>query len=173
MDAVFFSLKRAHHATLRWGRRGLRPCGLTPARFDVLFALTRLNVKKTQAGLRWALGVARATISEMLAVLEDIGWIERTRDPDDGRTYRVALTGAGRDILERAYAFAVGAGVVPLAVESALTRGDAEEDPFQKRETVDWLCGLIRRYFGDSAVDELYRWHPDDYLSGLTDDPEP
>jgi hypothetical protein len=42
MHEAFFSLKRAHHSVLRIGRPLLLDMGLTPARFDLLFAL-KLN----------------------------------------------------------------------------------------------------------------------------------
>ena len=168
MDAVFFSMKRGFHATLRFGRKVLGPLGLTPARFDVLYALTDERVTKTQAGLRRALGVARATISEMLDALEDLGWVRRSRCPHDWRTHDVCLTAAGRSVFERAYRHAIGEGTVPIAVDSALTPTD-EDTEFTFREEIEALSGFLRRYFGDYAMRELYPWHYDEYLSALLD----
>ena len=167
MDAVFFSLKRGFHATLRCSRPLLARVGLTPARFDVLYALGRSDGPRTQSALRRMLGLARATISEMLAALEHLGWVQRRRDHDDRRTHRVALTDDGRAALEHAYAACVASGVVPLAVDSALSRGDAEVDPFASHDQLHFLCKLVRRFFGETAIAELYPWHPDEYLGGL------
>jgi DNA-binding MarR family transcriptional regulator len=154
------------HATLRCGP-ALAPFGLTPARFDVLYALTESCVPKTQSGLRRAFGLARATICEMLATLEKLGWVVRSRNRDDRRTFNVSLTDRGRALLERAYEGLVGSGAVPLAVESALSRGNALVDVFPIREQLEELCTCIRRFFGDASVRELYQWHPDEYLSAL------
>jgi DNA-binding MarR family transcriptional regulator len=167
MDAVFFSFKRAFHATLRCSRPVLARAGLTPARFDVLYALAREQTACTQAELRRMLGVARATMSEMLATLEGLGWIRRVRDRGDGRTRAVSLTAEGRTLLERAYEAGIGSGLVPLAVDSALSCGDAEADTLLAREQLNDFCMIVRRYFGDGAMGELYPWHPDEYLSGL------
>ena len=41
MHAILFGLKRAHHASLTVSRQLLRPFRLTPARFDLLCALSQ------------------------------------------------------------------------------------------------------------------------------------
>jgi DNA-binding MarR family transcriptional regulator len=165
MDAVVYALKRAFHSSLRAGRAVLGEVGVTPARFDVLFALTDGRVVKTQRGLRQALGVCRATMSETLGELERRGWIARERDVDDRRTHRVSLTPAGRALFERAYDAAVGDGVVPRAVEAALA--ETCFGSFEAQESLEYLCRAVRRFFGDTAVRELYPWHPDEYLGAL------
>ena len=167
MDAVFFSFKRGFHATLRCSRPVLAGVGLTPARFDLLYALGRRDAPRTQAALRQMLGLARATISEMLGTLEGLGWVERRRDRDDRRTHRVVLTTSGRSLLERAYDAGIASGIVPRAVDWALSRGNLENDSFPVQDTLDSFCKLVRRSFGDTAIAELYPWHPDEYLGAL------
>src|SRR5512140_1029781 len=76
VDQVFFSLKRAHHATLGFMRKELKEFGLTPARVD-FFAAIRLEM--TQSGVQKRLGLAASTVSEMLAKLEELGLIYRER----------------------------------------------------------------------------------------------
>jgi DNA-binding MarR family transcriptional regulator len=44
-------------------------------------------------------GVAQPSITEMVAILERAGYVERHRDPLDGRASLAALTAAGRDCL--------------------------------------------------------------------------
>ena len=44
-------------------------------------------------------GVAQPSIAEMVAILERAGYVERHRDPLDGRASLSALTAAGRDCL--------------------------------------------------------------------------
>ena len=57
MNAVLFGLKRAFHGTLRVSRSTLKNCGLTAARFDLLYALH----KRPLRGIRQAFG-DRATL---------------------------------------------------------------------------------------------------------------
>jgi DNA-binding MarR family transcriptional regulator len=167
MDAVFFSLKRGFHATLRCGRPLLARFGLTPARFDVLYALSDSRISTTQSELRKALGVARATLCEMLGALERLKWIIRSRDRNDRRTHQVTLSAAGRDVLERAYAGSVSSGLVPVSVDAALSVRDPLVDTFEIQEYLLDICQRIRKFFGDTATRELYAWHPDEYLSAL------
>lgn len=166
MDAVIYGLKRAFHSTLRMVRPILKRVGLTPARFDALYALAKGGGETTQMALRQDLGVARATISELLDDLQRRGWIGRTRDRDR-RTHRVTLTSSGRAILERAYEQGVGSGTAPMAIDAALTEGDPTVDSFPAREHLDHLCNLVRSFFGDTAWTTLFPWHWDEYLSEL------
>jgi DNA-binding MarR family transcriptional regulator len=167
MDAVGYALKRGFHATLRCGRPVLARYGLTPARLDVLMALTDYRIAKTQAALRRALGVARATMSEMLASLEQLGWIKRTRNDYDRRTRDVALTPEGRGVFERAYEGAICSGVFPLAFDAALSECSADLNPFSRVDELLGWCGLVREFFGDPSIGELYPWHPDEYGDAL------
>ncbi len=163
MDAVFFAVKRAHYATWKFGRRMLMPVGLTPARFDVLFALRKSRwVPVRQAALRAALGVARATISEMLGVLEDLGLVLRNCCEDDKRTNWVRLTMPGVDLLHRAYQRCVGNGDTTVAVDCALAEGDPARATFPMRSSIEELCSSLRRWFGNGKALGLYPWRTDD-----------
>jgi DNA-binding MarR family transcriptional regulator len=114
MHALAFQLKRAHRQTVSWGRRlfeRFRIDGMTPARFDLLYALRSATLAGDPWGLPggWPplapthfqrtlgdnLGLHRATISVMLKRLEELGWIRRTRDPSDRRRKYIALTKKG------------------------------------------------------------------------------
>lgn len=167
MDEVFFAAKRVHWTGVRFWRPVLERFGLTPARFDLLHALTDSRVDKTQRALRVALGVARATISEMLGALEKLGLIRRARDTNDGRTRRVTLTVAGRAALERAYEACVGSGVAALAVDACFARWRSDGDPGNARFDFDFVSRAVRTGFGDSALVNFYQWDPDDYIGGL------
>lgn len=46
-------------------------------------------------------GVSQPSMSVMIARLERQGIVERRRDPSDGRIVLVAITGAGRELLDR------------------------------------------------------------------------
>lgn len=155
MDRIFFVVKRAHHATLKFARPILAEFGLTPARFDLLYALTEDGIGRTQMALRHALGVARATISEMLSALERIGLVARTRDRDR-RTWRVMLTDAGRAALDAAVEATMHSGFVPVAVDGILTERDCDVSELERRESLEYALNHLRRAFGESASRRMY-----------------
>jgi DNA-binding MarR family transcriptional regulator len=164
MDQVFFSVKRAHHATLRFSRKVLATCGLTPARFDFLRAVLQFG-SCTQFELRQSLGLARSTISEMLATLERIGLIRRMRYR---RTRLIFATDAGERIYQRVFDECLNPGWVALTVDAVLSRYDPEVDSLNERFTVQSVCNRLRRAFGDPVEQDLYGWwHPDEWLCAV------
>ena len=167
MDQVFFSFKRTHHAGLRFLRATLEEFGLTPARFDMLSAIRRDFM---QSGVQRILGLARATVSEMLARLEELGLVRRKRYR---RTKAIWLTAKGRELFRQAQMACVNSGYVPISVDGALTQRDADVDPLIKRFDVEAICGAMRRAFGDRAKSDLYLWHPDEYLDALIFEGDP
>jgi DNA-binding MarR family transcriptional regulator len=156
MDRVFFELKRAHIETVKFGRRVLAAFGLTPARFDVLYAIAESRM--TQAAVRRLLGVARATISEMLGVLEKLGFITRARAEEDRRTWVVWLTTKGRAVLERAADVTMHNGWVPLLVDAALCARDLERyDSDEERESLGGAIFRVLDELGLAQPPPLYR----------------
>ncbi len=154
LDPVFFTIKRAYYATLRLTRRALRAMGLTAARFDVLDALYRLGTgcAHFQSDLRRGLGVARATISEMMRSLQKVGLVSRRRV---GREVIVALTPEGRRRVRRAYYGLVLVGHVGFALDGALAPGERRWPDARRcasaRRHLEALCMRIRLGFGDGA----------------------
>ncbi len=140
MDAVNFSIKRAHLALLRLGRSLLTDDGLTPARFDLMNALGPTGAK--QSDLCRQLEVVRSVVSEMLASLEKLGWIERVRE---GRTKLVKLTAAGREVFERADKL-VTSGEVGACVDQALALLYDSVVLALRQELID-MCTAIRWRF--------------------------
>ncbi|HEX7602985.1 MAG TPA: MarR family transcriptional regulator [Polyangiaceae bacterium] len=128
MHALYFRLKRAFQSTLRISRPALRHYGLTPARFDLLYAVQgadhyhRLERPPSmwQSALRRALGVTAATVSRMLRSLEELGLVRRWRDASDTRQRVVELTPEGYALLRLTMRRLMGSGAVELAVTSAL-----------------------------------------------------
>ncbi len=168
VDQVFFSLKRAHHATLGCMRPLLKEFGLTPARVDFLEAI---ELEETQLGVQQRLGLARSTVCEMLAKLEELGliWRQRWR-----RTKVVGLTRKAQEMLQRAYDALVNPGHLPVLIDGVLTTFDPAIDPLPKRFDFEALCGEIRRVFGDRANPDLYYgWHPDEWLNAIIDPSDP
>ena len=144
MNAIFFGCKRAFHSCLRLTRPWITRLGLTAARFDMLTAIRRYPFGPFQRDLREMLGVSRATISRMLQSLEKLGLI-------------------GLDLLLRATDAFIGTGITQLAVDSALTSGQAHDESlcFTEMDTTESILRRIRDAFGDVARLN-YPWHPDD-----------
>jgi DNA-binding MarR family transcriptional regulator len=117
---IFFGLKRAHHGTLRITRRVLAALGLTAARFDLLYAVKEQRHGMFQSALRKVLGVSRATVSRMLASLEELGLVRRTVPSQDRRQKLVELTTKGALRITFAHRHLTRSGWVQLAIDSAL-----------------------------------------------------
>ncbi|MDB4995854.1 MAG: MarR family, partial [Myxococcaceae bacterium] len=100
---VLFSLKRAFHLSVAAGLLLTRPFGLTPARFDLLYALDGdgMGAAGRQCFLRHRLGVSAPTVSRMVTSLEELGLVERLRDAK-GNSCGVRLTDAGKRRLAQA-----------------------------------------------------------------------
>jgi len=134
--------------------------GLTPARFDLLFALKEPHengFSVLQSELRAKLGVSRPTVSRMLASLERLGFVRR-----DERAYtrRVYLTRLGRYVVRRAAKRVYHSGFAFREVRRAIRLGPPLLD-FMARADLESLLNKMRRTFRDSAT-LYYRWHPDD-----------
>jgi DNA-binding MarR family transcriptional regulator len=119
MHKVFFGLKRAHHGVLRVTRGALAKMGLTPARFDLLYAV-REREGLRQIELCTALGVSRPTVCRMLRSLEDLGLIERDTSCADLRQRFVFLTYAGRRCIRKAVRRFIRWGMAQLMLHGAL-----------------------------------------------------
>jgi DNA-binding MarR family transcriptional regulator len=161
---IFFGLKRAHHGTLRITRSALTALGLTAARFDLLFALKKGRHGLIQSALRKVLGVSRATVSRMLASLEDLGLVRRTVATEDRRQRLVELTTKGRWRIAFAHRQLTRSGWTQLAIDSALARGHA---PFRWCDEDACLTASARL---DVTLDNLregfYDFATLDYPSG-------
>ena len=168
MHVIFFGLKRAHHATLALLRPVLGQVGLTPARFDLLYALNQYRNGVTQSGLWKLLGVSRATVSRMLASLEQLGLLTRAIVAIDKRKRLVKLTTLGRWKVAFIYRAVARSGWADLAVDSALgSKGQSRwyhwGECLQATSLMDGLLGAIRKAFRDRAR-LVYDWWPDEIM---------
>jgi DNA-binding MarR family transcriptional regulator len=103
MHNIPFAIKRTFHGFLRVLRPWFRHFSLTPARFDLLYAIQRDGRdRKLQSEIRNILGVCASTVSRMIDSLVDLGFLRRERDRIDGRERIVVLTQQGTAILRRA-----------------------------------------------------------------------
>jgi DNA-binding MarR family transcriptional regulator len=171
MHAIFFGLKRAHHGALRITRKALAAMGLTAARFDLLYAVKKVRRGMIQSALRKVLGVSRATVSRMLASLEELGLVRRTPYEGDRRQKLVELTGKGWWRISRAHRHFTRSGWAQLAIDSALS-GKYHDDRWCNEAacaaataSLEVMLGEIRQEFRDFATldypsgpDELTTW---------------
>jgi DNA-binding MarR family transcriptional regulator len=135
MDDVFFQAKRSHLAVNRWALFKLREFGVTPARFDLMRMIYFRNFRWAQKELRYALGIARATISVMVRALVKLGWITREVNPFDRRTLDCVLTYEGRRVVASVMSALVWPKVIAKIVDVAL--GGVIED---ERKAAEWLA---------------------------------
>jgi DNA-binding MarR family transcriptional regulator len=159
MDAVSFAMKRAHLGFERMGRKLLAGFDLTPARFDLLETIRDCRKEMTQAELRKRLGVVRSAVCELVAVLEKLGFLRRSR-AEDKRTWRVELTKRGRRLAKAAYGALCAKGEATARVNQLLTQGHTELDPSALRYDVTGLCFEIARRCGNRVRRNrhLYVW---------------
>jgi DNA-binding MarR family transcriptional regulator len=74
--------------------------GLSYRRFMALVVVGELGAS-SQRALAEGLGVTEPSISRMIAVLTDTGLLDVAPDPAGGNRRRIALTVAGRDLVNR------------------------------------------------------------------------
>jgi DNA-binding MarR family transcriptional regulator len=84
------------HNMLRSARQiiheGLRPLGLSSAEGNILLHLFTHGQEMGQEQLVEQLDVSKPAVSRTLNTLETKGYVNRQRDPDDKRAYRIRLT---------------------------------------------------------------------------------
>lgn len=117
--------------------------GLTQAGFDLIAAIRRAGGadQALQSELLAELEYTSGTLSVRLGRLEEAGLVARRTDPNDRRGVIVALTAAGRELVD---------AVVPEQVE-AYRRVLAPLDPAERRSLVVLLRSLLAGY--ESQVD--------------------
>ena len=98
---VCFALAVASRRVIALYRPVLEPMGLTHPQYLVMLALWQyepLSVRR----LAELVSLEPATLSPLLKRLEALGYLTRTRDAQDERSLRVALTDAGRELRQQA-----------------------------------------------------------------------
>jgi DNA-binding MarR family transcriptional regulator len=91
------ALRRAWVQAQKLAMKLTVPCGLTPARYEVLQALEDpAEHIDTQSALQKKLGVKGPSMSKLVGELVKRGLVVRVRDADDRRQVRLAATDEGR-----------------------------------------------------------------------------
>jgi len=81
----------------------LQPFGLSYSRFSILLALLESeDPERISSDLSRRMGISRPTVSRLIGRLTGDGLVRKEPSPDDGRSFRMGLTSAGRNLLEQA-----------------------------------------------------------------------
>ncbi len=105
LDSLGFVISRSQQRLHRELLAALEPVGIEPRHFGTLRAL-RAAGPVTQGQLGALLDVSPASVVQIVDHLEERGLLERRRDPDDRRAYRLHLLPAADDVIDRASAIA-------------------------------------------------------------------
>lgn len=81
-------------------RRPATRSGVTPTRLAALAALTRYPDGLRQGDLAELMNVSAPSMTRLVEILTDAGWVERRRDPSDQRCLLLALSPAGHATLD-------------------------------------------------------------------------
>ena len=154
MHALFFGVKRVHIEVVRFTNRILRLSNLTPARFDMLRIVKLHPDGIPQTALRWLLGVTPPVVSRMLKSLQELGYVARERDTEDGRCRIVQLTERGNVALGMALELTIVNQVADRTAARAATgdtrvRSTSHEENMRTiddaREQVAQADGFLRK----------------------------
>ena len=101
-DAGLIDVTRLRVAIARLSRRLRRHelAGLTPTQLAALSTVERSGPLRL-GDLAAAEGIAPSTLTRLVAVLEELGYVQRCADPKDARASTLAITPKGHETLER------------------------------------------------------------------------
>ena len=100
MKELAWEMVETHRMMRRFYDRGASALGVTSAQWRLLLRLAREPGLK-QVELAERLDVEPITACRIVDRLEDAGLVERQRDPDDRRAWRLVLTSKATPILEK------------------------------------------------------------------------
>jgi DNA-binding MarR family transcriptional regulator len=101
-DAEVIDVTRLRVAIARLSRRLRRHelAGLTPTQLAALSTVERSGPLRL-GDLAAAEGIAPSTLTRLVIVLEEAGYVTRQPDPSDARASTIAITPLGRETMER------------------------------------------------------------------------
>jgi DNA-binding MarR family transcriptional regulator len=100
VSSALFLLKRLGMAAKARSLHAFEEAGLHPYHHAILAVLDE-GSRETQGAIANALGYDKGQLVGLLDELEEDGFVERRRDPDDRRRQIVRITPAGRKTLDR------------------------------------------------------------------------
>ena len=112
METIPFEIGETAHALRKAFDRMAVGLGVTRAQWKVLFKLSRKPGLK-QIELADLLELEPITLCRIVDRLEEAGLVERTRDPEDRRAWKLHVTAKAQPLIEKLHA--VGAELVDQA----------------------------------------------------------
>lgn len=100
MDTLPFEIAETAHALRKAFDRLAVGLGVTRAQWKVLFKLTRRPGLR-QVELADLLDLEPITLCRIVDRLEEAGLVERTRDPEDRRAWRLHVTAEAQPLIEK------------------------------------------------------------------------
>jgi MarR family transcriptional regulator for hemolysin len=100
MEDLPFEIAETAHALRKAFDRRASALGVTRAQWKVLFRLTRFPGLR-QVELADMLDVEPITLCRIVDRLEEAGLVERQRDPEDRRAWRLHVTDKAKPLVER------------------------------------------------------------------------
>ena len=158
MHPIFQSFKRSYWSSMRFSRAWMGIYTLdyriTPARLDMLLIIGRDRAGVAQNVLRRTLDVCDSVVSRMLDSLQELGYVVRSRCPDDRRVNWLHLTETGHRILEEMTKFLLHGGVTEHLVREILSAKPADEAISQRTlaRTRRFLRHVRRRLLDRSTM---------------------
>jgi MarR family transcriptional regulator for hemolysin len=143
METIPFEIGETAHALRKAFDRLAVGLGVTRAQWKVLFKLTRKPGLR-QVELADLLDLEPITLCRIVDRLEEAGLVERTRDPDDRRAWRLHVTAQAQPLIEKLQK--VGASLIDQAF-AGIDPKDIETTRkvlAQARENAS-RCGAINR----------------------------
>ena len=121
MHRVTWDVKRVFLGLTKVRRKLMERWGLTPARFDMLFAIRcERQFWFPQRKLRELLGVCASAISRMIDSLVEIGFLVRRRVEGDKRRRELKITKHGKRTLRCMFGHIIKSGLARRIVGHAL-----------------------------------------------------
>jgi len=74
--------------------------GVTPTRLAALSALARQPEGVRQGDLAGQMGISPASMTRLVDIMREAGWVLRERDPEDQRAYVLRLSERGEETLD-------------------------------------------------------------------------
>ena len=74
--------------------------GITPTRLAALSALTRYPDGVRQGDLAELMNISAPSMTRLVEILDEAGWVERRRDPEDQRCLLIVLSPVGQKTLD-------------------------------------------------------------------------
>ena len=85
-----------------WHRlQTMTPAAVTPSQFGLLTLLRQQPLTSGELARQW--GVSAPTMSKMVSLLGQHGWITRDEDPNDRRRKIISLTTTGQELQSQVY----------------------------------------------------------------------